>query len=63
MLYVFPLRISSTYSLAKINNCYIYIQCNLNPFNIEYTRLKNVAFLFNVEYTRHVVKNLHLLLK
>jgi len=39
---------------------------NFNPFDVcvEYTRLEKMAFfLFNVEYTRYVVKNLHLLLK
>jgi len=42
---------------------------NINPFDVyvEYTRREKVAFICNliysIEYTCHVVKNLHLLLK
>jgi len=47
------------------NNQYIICFKVFNLFNVyvEYTRYEKVASLFNVEYTRHVVKNLHLLIK
>jgi len=44
---------------------YTLPRARFNPFDvyIEYTSYEKAFFLFNVEYTHHVAKNLHLLLK